>query len=248
LARQRLPGSRVSLWPKSHSTSRCPRRSAQVPTTSTTAHPVDQVRKWEDVTIETLPESLTLQDPSRGLCPAQTSGSPMTLKPAFAAASATFKSWRMSKLRAFGAPANAASTPTLKHPKHGNDRRFYFPDLLRAACHFCDHLPGNTPLQDVVTSYPALLGHDSAHAGVATTTLRRRSWRRTWQPKMASRTPVRVAIIKRRVQTVATRDTQLSRTSERELENSRKKTILQSPATGDGMGLFAILRQMSSAM
>jgi len=44
---------------------------AQVPTTSTTAHPVDQVRKWEDVTIETLPESLTRQGPSRGLCPAQ---------------------------------------------------------------------------------------------------------------------------------------------------------------------------------
>jgi len=55
---------------------------------------------------------------------------------------------------AFGAPANDASTRTVKHPKHGNDRRFYFPDLLRAACHFCDHLPGNTPLQEVVTRFP----------------------------------------------------------------------------------------------
>ena len=53
---------------------------AQVPTKSTTAHPVDQVRVQGVVKIETLPESPTmLQGPSRGLCPAQTSGSPMTL-------------------------------------------------------------------------------------------------------------------------------------------------------------------------
>ena len=25
---------------------------------------------------------------------------------------------------------------------------------MRAACHFCDHLPGNTPLQDVVNRFP----------------------------------------------------------------------------------------------
>ena len=128
----------------------------KVPKTSTTAPPVDQVRAEEDVTIETLPESLKLQGPSRGLCPAQTSGSPMTLKPALAAASASGDVQKLEEVetspRAFGAPDIAASTPTSKHPKHGKDRRF--PDLLRAACHFCDHLPGNTPLQDVVNRFP----------------------------------------------------------------------------------------------
>jgi hypothetical protein len=62
-----------------------------------------------------------------------TSGSPMTLKPAFAAASASGDVQKLEDVetspRAFGAPANAASTPTLKHPKHGNDRLFYFPVL-----------------------------------------------------------------------------------------------------------------------
>ena len=44
-----------------------------VPTNSTTAHPVDQVRVQGVVKIETLPESPTmLQGPSRGLCSAQT--------------------------------------------------------------------------------------------------------------------------------------------------------------------------------
>ena len=54
---------------------------AQVPPYSTTDHPVDQVRVQEVVKIETLPGGPTmLQGPSRGLCPAQTSRSPMTLK------------------------------------------------------------------------------------------------------------------------------------------------------------------------
>ena len=62
----------------------------QVPTYSTTAHPVDQVRVQGAVMIETLPGGPTmLQGPSRGLCPAQTSGSPMTLKSASAAGSAS---------------------------------------------------------------------------------------------------------------------------------------------------------------
>ena len=46
-----------------------------VPTTSTTDHPVDQVRGRTVVTIGTTPESSSmLQDPSLGLCSAQTSG------------------------------------------------------------------------------------------------------------------------------------------------------------------------------
>ena len=114
----------------------------KVPKTSTTAPPVDQVRTEEDVTIETLPESLKLQGPSRGLCPAQTSGSPMTLKPALAAASASGDVQKLEEVetspRAFGAPDIAASTPTSKHPKHAKDRRF--PDLLRATS-----VPGTVP-------------------------------------------------------------------------------------------------------
>jgi len=35
-----------------------------------------------------------------------------------------------------------------------DDRRFYLPDLLRAACHFCDHLPDDAPLQDIVRRFP----------------------------------------------------------------------------------------------
>ena len=56
---------------------------AQVPTNSTTAHPVDHVVRVQGaVMIEKFPESPTLlQGPSRGLCPAQTSGSPFIIPP-----------------------------------------------------------------------------------------------------------------------------------------------------------------------
>jgi len=63
-----------------------------VPTTSTTAHPVDQVLGRKVVTIGTIPESSAMlqviQDPSLGLCSAQTSGSLVTLISANAAATA----------------------------------------------------------------------------------------------------------------------------------------------------------------
>ena len=69
----------------------CDVPGAQVPTTSTTAHPVDHVVRVQGVVmIERLPGGPTmLQGPSRGLCPAQTSGSPMTLNFASAAGSAS---------------------------------------------------------------------------------------------------------------------------------------------------------------
>jgi hypothetical protein len=60
-----------------------------VPTTSMTDHPVDRVRERKVVTIGMTPESSSmLQDPSLGLCSAQTSGSSVTLISAIAAASA----------------------------------------------------------------------------------------------------------------------------------------------------------------
>ena len=144
---------------------------AQVPTKSTTAHPVDQVRVQGVVKIETLPESPTmLQGPSRGLCPAQTSGSPMTLKSASAAGSASKADVNLECVEAgpstqapgsarqvapaLGAPLNAVSNPNPKQTQHGNDRRFYYPDLLLAACHYCDHLPGDTKLDVIVTRFP----------------------------------------------------------------------------------------------
>ena len=46
------------------------------------------------------------------------------------------------------------SNPNSKQTQHGNDRRFYYPDLLRAACHYCDHLPGDTKLDVIVTRFP----------------------------------------------------------------------------------------------
>ena len=55
---------------------------------------------------------------------------------------------------ALGAPSNAISNPNPKQTQHGNDRRFYFPDLLRAACHYCDHLPGDTQLHVIITRFP----------------------------------------------------------------------------------------------
>ena len=33
-------------------------------------------------------------------------------------------------------------------------RLFYYPDLLRAACHFCNHLPGDRTMQDIVERFP----------------------------------------------------------------------------------------------
>ena len=104
---------------------------AQVPTYSTTAHPVDQVRVQGAVTIETLPGGPTmLQGPSRGLCPAQTSGSPMTLNSASAAGSASKADVNLECVEtgpsiqapgsardvapALGAPSNAISNPNPK--------------------------------------------------------------------------------------------------------------------------------------
>ena len=55
---------------------------------------------------------------------------------------------------ALGAPLNAISNPNSKQTQHGNDRRFYYPDLLRAACHYCDHLPGDTKLDVIITRFP----------------------------------------------------------------------------------------------
>ena len=100
-----------------------------------------------------------LQGPSRGLCSAQTSGSPMTLFSAPAAGSASKADVNLECVEtgqasgsardtapALEAPSNAISNPNSKQTQHGNDRRIYFPDLLRAACHYCDHLPGDTQL------------------------------------------------------------------------------------------------------
>ena len=55
---------------------------------------------------------------------------------------------------ASAAPSQAISNPNSKQTQHGNDRRFYFPDLLRAACHYCDHLPRDTQLQVIITRFP----------------------------------------------------------------------------------------------
>ena len=154
---------------------------ARVPTTSTTAQPVDPVREQAAlpvdpvreqgvVMIETLPGGPTmLQGPLRGLCSAQTSGSPMTLNSASAAGSASKADVNLECVEAgpstqapgsarqvapaLGAPLNAISNPNSKQTQHGNDRRFY-PDLLRAACHYCDHLPGDTQLQVIFTRFP----------------------------------------------------------------------------------------------
>ena len=38
-------------------------------------------------------------------------------------------------------------------PKSDN-RSFYYPDLLRAACHFCNHLPAGSTMQDIVNRFP----------------------------------------------------------------------------------------------
>ncbi len=145
---------------------------AQVPTNSTTAHPVDHVVRVQGVVkIETLPGGpIMLQGPSRGLCPAQTSGSPMTLNSASAAGSASKADVNLECVEtgpstqasgsarvvapALEAPSNAISNPNPKQTQHGNDRRFYYPDLLRAACHYCDHLPGDTHLQVIITRFP----------------------------------------------------------------------------------------------
>ena len=54
---------------------------------------------------------------------------------------------------ALGAPSNAISNPNLKQTQHRNNRRFY-PDLLHAACHYCDHLPRDTQLQVIITWFP----------------------------------------------------------------------------------------------
>ena len=110
-----------------------------------------------------------LQGPSRGLCSAQTSGSPMTLSSATAAGSAPKAGVNLECVEAgpsipapgsarvvapaLGAPNNAISNPNPKQTQRGNDCRFY-PDLLRAACHYCDHLPGDTQLQVIITRFP----------------------------------------------------------------------------------------------
>ena len=88
-----------------------------------------------------------LQGPSRGLCSAQTSGSPMTLSSATAAGSAPKAGVNLECVEAgpsipapgsarhvapaLGAPLIAISNPNPKQTQHGNDRRFYR-DLLRA--------------------------------------------------------------------------------------------------------------------
>ena len=108
-----------------------------------------------------------LQGPSRGLCSAQTSGSPMTLFSAPAAGSASKADVNLECVEtgqasgsardiapALEAPSNAISNPNSKQTQHGNDRRFYFPDLLRAACHYCDHLPGDTQLHVIIARFP----------------------------------------------------------------------------------------------
>ena len=110
----------------------------QVPTNSTTAHPVDHVVRVQGaVMIETLPESPTmLQGPSRGLCSAQTSGSPMTLNSASAAGSASKADVNLECVEAgqsiqapgpardiapaLGAPSNAISNPNPKQTHPGD--------------------------------------------------------------------------------------------------------------------------------
>ena len=37
---------------------------------------------------------------------------------------------------------------------HSDDRCFYYPDLLRAACRFCNHLPGDSTMEDIVKRFP----------------------------------------------------------------------------------------------
>ena len=105
--------------------------SIKVPTTSTTAHPVDQVRGRKDVTIVTIPESSTmLQDPSLGLCSAQTSGSSVTLISANAAASAIGDvEWSVSNPRLWpsGPRLSLNSNPSMKQPLlHRRPDRVYF--------------------------------------------------------------------------------------------------------------------------
>jgi hypothetical protein len=116
------------------------------PTYSTTDHPVHKVRVQGVVMIETLPGGPTmLQGPSRGLCPAQTSGSPMTLNSSsavsHAAGSASMADVNLECVEtgpsiqapgsardiapALGAPSNAISNSNPKQTQHGNDRRFY---------------------------------------------------------------------------------------------------------------------------
>ena len=134
-----------------------------MPTTSTTrslpvdkvrgqgaAHPVDKVREQGAVMIETLPESPTLLlGPSRGLCTAQRSGSPMTLKSAPAtgctytadvslecveAGPSTLAPGAARDIApALGAQSHAKCKPNSKQPQHGNDRRFFYSDLLLAS-------------------------------------------------------------------------------------------------------------------
>ena len=53
-----------------------------------------------------------------------------------------------------GAPSNALSNPNPKQTQHGNDCRIFYPDLLHAACHFRDHLPGDMQLQVIITRLP----------------------------------------------------------------------------------------------
>ena len=183
---------------------------AHVPTNSTTAHPVDHVVRVQGVVkIEKLPESPTmLQGPSRGLCSAQTSGSPMTLNSAPAAGSASKADVNLECVEtgqasgsardtapALEAPSNAISNPNSKQTQHGNDRRFYFPDLLRAACHYRDHLPGDTQLHVIIARFPinpdgrlsvpeseaAVLLQDLHHAHCATNGPRT-AGRTPWEP------------------------------------------------------------------
>ena len=119
--------------------------------------------------IETLPGGPTmLQGPSRGLCPAQTSGSPMTLFSAPAAGSASKADVNLECVEAgpkasgsardiapaLGVPSNAISNSNPKQTQHGNDCRIFYPDLLHAACHYRDHLPGDTQLQVIIPRLP----------------------------------------------------------------------------------------------
>ena len=162
--------------------------------------------------IEKFPESpALLQGPSRGLCPAQTSGSPMTLNSASAAGSASKADVNLECVEAgpstqapgsarqvapaLGAPLNAIGNPNSKQTQHGDDRRCYFPDLLRAACHYCDHLPGDTQLHVIIARFPinpdgrlsvpeseaAVLLQDLHHAHCATNGPRT-AGRTPWEP------------------------------------------------------------------
>jgi len=53
-------------------------------------------------------------------------------------------------IKAFGPPATASCKSPSKQLQHGN----YYPDLLRAACHFCDHLPCDTQVHAIITRFP----------------------------------------------------------------------------------------------